>query len=245
MPGMRRSVSTTSGSCFSSSARPARRVVGARDLVAVLAQQRLQRGRGVHLVVDDDDPSLVAHRLRPPAAPRRPVQRQRDREGRAPARRRWRRGSRRRARSTICWTMERPRPVPLRLGRHEELEDVEALGQARPGVAHHQRARCPSTSPLSTVTTPPSGIASMRVAHEVDHDLLHLLGVHAELRAAARRRAAARSVTPGRARLGAQQAHDLVDQRVEVRRLVAARGRCARRAGSRRPGRRGAGSPRG
>ena len=37
------------------------RVVGARDLVAVLPEQRLEGRRGVDLVVDDDHPSLRAH----------------------------------------------------------------------------------------------------------------------------------------------------------------------------------------
>ena len=187
-----------------------------RHLVAVLAQQRLQRGRRVHLVVDDDDPSLDAHDRASSARRRRPRRAARHREARRPAAglaARPRSRPRAAARSAGRWTARGRCPWAWwsrRAGRRPR--PAAARGRCRAPRGGRGRP----TSPLSTVTAPPVRHGLDGVADQVDHDLLHLLGVHAHAAAWARRRARGAASTPRGAASGAQQAHHLVDDGVQV-----------------------------
>ncbi len=109
--------------------QPGARVVRARDLVAVLVEQRLERRGGVHLVVDDHEPPLDTH-VSSPAAGFRPLHGQAHREGGAPAR--LARGGDLAAVLEHDLLGDREAEAgALRLGGHEQLEHVEPLGQAR------------------------------------------------------------------------------------------------------------------
>src|SRR4029453_2486425 len=127
---------------------------------AVLAQQRLQRGHRVHLVVDHDDPRRLFLHDRPPSPSPSPIGNGRSIAKLAPPRGPrpvriappwWR---------TICCTIDRPRPVPFAFVVTKSWNTSTPSG--RPGPpSGPSRGAPPSTTPVSNPPSPPVGWASI------------------------------------------------------------------------------------
>src|SRR6185295_12373076 len=133
-------------------------VVGLGHVVPVLAQQRLQRRRRVDLVVDDHDPALGLH-ARTPSFSSVAAGRGSAIVNTAPFPSPLVAAISPPCCRTICCTMDRPRPVPLGLVVTKSWNTSTPSGS--PGPVSRTTSRAwPSTTPLSTDTSPPSGMAS-------------------------------------------------------------------------------------
>ena len=138
--------------------------------------------------------------------------------------------------------MDSPRPVPLGLVVTKTWKTSTSGGRPGPVSLTTSCAR-PAGHPGADLDRPPRRHRLDGVADEVDHDLLHLLGVHAHPRQGAVRLVA----DLHRAAPGPRGPSGSAPRRRCPPAVPGGTGcgRCARTAGSRRPGPPGGGSPRG
>ena len=106
----------------------------------------------------------------------------------------------------------------LGLRGHEELEDVQPLGEAGTGVPDRDRGVAVHEAALHLGRASP-GHGFDRVLDEVDDDLLDLLGVDAQVGNGPSDARPSQDDARGPG-LGPQEAHDLVEERVDARGAV-------------------------